>query len=277
VISAKNCDKIALSREEYMSDTNDTIGKIQEARRRGLCKIESLACFQEVIEKLEVGETYREIAYFIQKERFEYTEAKPESIVVQISRWVQSKGKEYLGHRAPTKHVEMLKSLPERIDSIEALNLIFAIQFDRLMIDYSTETKINKCLNSNTNSLRLILDITRTIDEITDRKHVRPVPFVPNDSPVSMDRIRRDFEQRFGANAAMVALNPESRRRVFLALEKVKKGNLPAVQELLRRNTEIAKNLGYTSTSDADSKPAEEPNDDTHTVSLVDDETVSPD
>jgi hypothetical protein len=175
----------------------------------------------------------------------EYLEAKHVSLVTQLCRWVKSKGKEYLGCRAPTTHVEMLKSQYEDIDPLKAMQLIFSIQFDRLMIDYATETKINKCLNSNTNSMRLAMDMISAMDEIGAQKSIRPNQSSNEDSSGNMDRIRREYESRFGANAAMVALNPESRRRVFLALEKVKKGNLASVQELLRRNTQTAKDLGY--------------------------------
>lgn len=218
-------------------------------RGRYVGRLEKLKCWPEVKQMVEDGVSVTDICQYIYYDSKEMQDLKFESLRQYIYKFIN----EYCTHvggRIPVTHFSLLSSAKEQIDPLNAMNVLFAIQMDRIMLDYGVEKQQKKTLKHNTGSLKLATDMAKTINEIqTDvlRMRMRAEKEKTVDDTVRQAaRIRQEYEEQFGSTAAIVALNPESRRKVYNAMIRLKRRDSKPLLELLKMNkekmTELEKN-----------------------------------
>lgn len=232
----------------------DPINAVSKKRRNK--KLEAMQCWPQVKHMLDNGLPVVEIVHYIQNTRKEYTHVKPNSLRMIIYQWLGSisNRKRLVDHRIPVRHVSLINSNQERIDPIDAMNMLFAIQMDRVLMGYERERQKGKLEKENGPTLKLAMEMLSSLADMQRGSDPRPLTSkggsVPTETSrmdstlAQMDRIKKVFEERWGSTAAEVMLNPESRNKLFNAIHKVRKTSGIAMTELIQRNTEKAKEMG---------------------------------
>lgn len=241
------------NRPEYMKKVGRPLAFTKESRilkKKGrgtrMQRLEQLKCWSDVRHMIEDGVAVSEICQFIYYDQKEMQEMKFESLRQYIYKFV-GEFCTTVGGRIPVTHFSLLESSKEQIDPLNAMNVLFAIQMDRIMLDYGVEKQQKKTLKHNTGSLKLATDMAKTINEIqTDvlRMRMRAEKEKSVDDTVRQAaRIRQEYEEKFGSTATVVALNPESRRKVYNAMIRLKRRDSQPLLELLKMNKEKMQTL----------------------------------
>jgi len=206
-------------------------------------RLELMKCWPEVMALIDNGEKVEEIAHFIQEDRRESLNVKRKTVVATIYFWLSKNRAK--GERAPTKHLVLIGSMSENVDSLSAINMLFAIQVDRITEHYAVEKEHKNFTNFNNNAIRIAKEIVQTMSEIELKR--RPSPGAAsleqasgassvNDTYLALQRMGQTYAEKFGINAANVILNDESRRRVMSALEKVRQCESTELMDILKNN-----------------------------------------
>jgi len=206
-------------------------------------RLELMKCWPEVMALIDNGEKVEEIARFIQEDRRESLNVKRKTVVATIYYWLSKNRAK--GERAPTKHLVLIGSMSENVDSLSAINMLFAIQVDRITEHYAVEKEHKNFTNFNNNAIRIAKEIVQTMSEIELKR--RPSPGAAsleqasgassvNDTYLALQRMGQTYAEKFGINAANVILNDESRRRVMSALEKVRQCESTELMDILKNN-----------------------------------------
>ena len=206
-------------------------------------RLELMKCWPEVMALIDNGEKVEEIARFIQEDRRESLNVKRKTVVATIYFWLSKNRAK--GERAPTKHLVLIGSMSENVDSLSAINMLFAIQVDRITEHYAVEKEHKNFTNFNNNAIRIAKEIVQTMSEIELKR--RPSPGAAsleqasgassvNDTYLALQRMGQTYAEKFGINAAHVILNDESRRRVMSALEKVRQCESTELMDILKNN-----------------------------------------
>lgn len=207
-------------------------------------KLEKLACWPEVQAMLESGDSIDEICTYIQAIRGEYKEVGHHSLRRVIYYWV-SKHPEMAVNRLPTVHLQLESSSPN-IDPLAGLNMILAIQIDRINGLYSIERQ-HKTYNHRTErEIRLANEILKTMAEVeSKKKRYAPPPSASQGGSVvtQIEQLRQIYTAKYGQAVARVALSDESRRKVLNALEHIRSGDSEALKRILERNGKKAVEL----------------------------------
>ena len=234
-------------KEEPKEDWGYTVGK-----EKRMSKLQKLKCWPEVKAMLENSRPVADIVHHIQVVREEYLEIQPRSLQTIIYQWMARHQDEFLDTRIPTKYLNLLDSNIEKVDPTDAVNMIFSIHMDRIMMDYSNERRERKSDYQNTQNLKLANEMIRTMSFLKSDSFKQRLAQLEakegsskgvRETFESIDRVKKAYEERFGQKAAAVMLNPESRAKVYSALAHVRKGDSAQVIELLKRNTAKAEEL----------------------------------
>lgn len=257
-ISVDTVSSVAIAGESSLFSF-DPIQTMSRKRRKK--KLEAMKCWPEVKHMLDNGIPVRDIVHYIQVDRKEYTSVTPASLRTIINQWCGSlvNRNKLIDHRIPVRHLNLINSNNERIDPVDAMNMLFAIQMDRVLIMYQKEQQAGKTYAENTSNLKLATDMLRILNDMmqTDprafgRKVSSVVPATNegkmDSSLMALDRLKKQFEERYGATAASVMMNPESRNRLFNAVSRIRKTGDLTVTSLIERNTEAAQQLEVKNT-----------------------------
>lgn len=232
--------------------TFDPINAMSRKRRNK--KLETMKCWPQVKHMLDNGIPLSEIVHYIQHTRKEYTNVKPNSLRVMINQWLGGldNRKRLIDHRIPVRHINLINSNAERLDPIDAMNMLFAIQMDRVLMTYDKE-KQKKTLNKdNGQALKLAMDMLNSLASMQNVGDPRIVMGKSMASPnasaeqridstlAQMDRIKKAMEDRWGSTAAEVLMNPESRNKLFNAVNKIRKTAGTTMAQLIQDNTQKA-------------------------------------
>lgn len=208
-------------------------------------KLERLKCWPEVKAMIQNSRPLSDIVRFIQDDRKEYLDVKPGSLYLMIRYWIQRNQDKLIDCQIPTKYLNLLDNKIERIDPLDGLNMIFAIHMDRIMIDYAKERKASHSAKENTSNLRLANDMLKAMSELKQnalKQHMpnenKPGTKSLKETFESIDRVKKMYEERFGSVPAAVALNPESRAKVYSAISRIRRGDSEPILELLKSNSE---------------------------------------
>jgi len=217
-------------------------------------KLQRMKCWPEVLQMIKDSVSVPKIATFIHEEKFEYLEVKRDTLIRYVYVWI-SKNSNKVRDRIPVKHLAMMETMNEKIDPLEAAQMLFAIQFDRVMLDYDREKKRRTSIADNTQNLKLANEMVKTLSHLMLDK-MKHKSFVargskPDDRGIKgvketfeqIDRVKKIYSEKYGDVPAAVALNPESRRKVYNAIAKVRKGDSEPMLTLLRRNEEKLEEL----------------------------------
>lgn len=215
------------------------IKEIQNSKEERQTKLTSMRCFPEVENMIGNGEPVKDIVYFIQVEKEEYTDVKPETLAGTLYAYISKQKSKFFDDRSPTKHVSLIRSLGERVDPLDALNMLFAIQVDRLMIDHGTEKKIGKLINSNNSVVKVIKEIAEAIKKVENDSVKYKIhssnPKTPSQTLDQVERMRKIYEAKFGSQAAIWAIDPVKRRMLINAMDRVRKGNAVPLRDALEK------------------------------------------
>lgn len=212
-------------------------------------KLQKLKCWNNVVEMLDDYVPFVQVARYIQQERKEYLEVKEATLTNVIRKWYDEKHADFTksnADRLPQRHLRMINAQSERVDPLDAANMLFAITVDRLMMDYDIEKQERRTLQSATNSLRLAKEIIVTINEIqSDQLQMRLRSENAGKGQVDlldqMERVKRGYEEKYGKTAAIVALSDEGRRKVLNAINQLRRAANPHVIEMCREGDEAQK------------------------------------
>ena len=216
-------------------------------------RLERLKCWPTVKEMLLDNEPVTRCVRYIQEDCGEYTDVKPETVRHAIYHWLNKKGAaELKASRVPTRYLTMLNEIEGQVDPLDAVNMLFAIQVDRVMLEYGNELRTRKTSQVNNGNIRLANDMARTMSHLMlDKYRHRAYKNQTdggnkgaNDTLAAVEKMKERLAERFGDKAAAVALNPEGRRRVYNALQRVRKGNTEPMLKLLKNNQEILEKNG---------------------------------
>lgn len=230
-------------------------------------KLERMNCWQEVLLMMRESVSVPKIAAFIQEEKTEYLDVKVETLIRYLYIWI-SKNSMKVRDRIPVKHLAMMETMDAKIDPLEAAQMLFAIHFDRVMLDYDREKKRKTSIADNTQNLKLANEMVKTLSHLmldkmkhksfiargksgSDDKGIKGV----KETFEQIDRVKKLYSDKYGDVPAAIALNPESRRKVYNAIAKVRKGDSEPMLKLLQRNEEKLEELRA---SDADVIPSED-------------------
>lgn len=213
--------------------SSNTIGDdFNLTRHEKLSKLERMPCFPQVKNMLEQAVPIKEVARFIHEEAKEYLDTSRVSVLSALYRYVESRSDSLIREQVPLPHMGLhQKNIPD-VDVLSAVNLGLAIQLDRLIIDYTTEKKIKKTINSNTQSLKVLNDLLKTKSLLEQREFERSREMAKIGASGhtginldDMEKLKAAYAKKFGDQIASIVFNPDSRRRIINALEKVKRGS----------------------------------------------------
>ncbi len=195
-----------------------------------LSKLERMSCFPKVKNMLEQGVSVKEVARFIQEEAKEYLDASRDTVAAAIYRYVQLHTDALIREQVPLPHMGLQQRNIPDVDALSVCNLALATQLDRVMIDYATEKKIKKTINSNTLSMKILSDLLKTKSFLEQREFEKSMETAKagqsSGSGIELDdmsRLRSGYAAKFGNDIANIVFDPGSRRRIMSALERVKR------------------------------------------------------
>lgn len=223
----------------------DVIKERIERNPRRATKLERMSCWPDVLAMLENGVKVTKIAEYIQVERKEYLDVPLSSVEAILYYWLR-KHPIHKIDRAPTRHIELINSTPERVDPLDALNMIFAIMVDRITEHYVAERQNKSYTQFNNQALKIATEMVKTMADIQtkERRYTVPPPAKgPNETYNQLEQIRLIYEQKYGGAVARTILNDESRRKILSALNRVRNGNSEALMKILNANAQKAKEL----------------------------------
>ena len=207
---------------------------------KGCEKLQRLDCFDEVLERIEMGHSALKIAEFIQEERKEYLEISRESLKRAINKFVSKSGVRYIKSQAPSSHVNLKNSIPEFIDPAEMYQVLIAVQTERMLMAHKKELEDGKVNEQGNKQIDLLNKVLKNLSDVDiDRRKIKEMvgsrgrEFLID----SMDMIKEQYVERWGEQTTKIMFNPESRRRVLNALEQVRAGASGPLANLLEKQS----------------------------------------
>lgn len=193
---------------------------------KDLTRLERINCFNEVKDMLESGVSVTEVTRFI-RERGECLDISEKSLKNTVYRHLQRENKKLLRQQVPVPHLSLYSKDIERVSVADALNLVFAIQLDRILIDVQLEKQLNKCVGSTSQSIRIASEILGKLLDAEAAERTSGKASTGNVENVieQTQKLREIFVAKFGQDDAELALHPEKRRRIINVLEKVRRGD----------------------------------------------------
>lgn len=211
--------------------------------------MEQLKCWPSVVAMFENGMKVPVVARYIQEDCKENTDVSRQSLERLLHYWLRKNAdRPDIDERTPTRHVNLIESAPDRIDPLDALNMLFAIQVDRITDFYKIEKRANNFNTFNNDAIRLAKDIAQTMANIEAKRRPSGAPLGSEGKAAvetfnQTQRLKKIYEDKFGGVAAAVLLNDESRRKIVSVLDKIRKGNSPSLGEILNANVAKADEL----------------------------------
>lgn len=206
----------------------------QDNSTDALTKLEQLSCFSTVKNMIDSGESVPSIAKFIREDAKESLEISEKSLRNRIYRYIQKNSKDYLREQMPRPHLALYADQTERLELMNGLYLLLSIHMDRIIMEYTVEKKIGKTIASTTSAIKVATEIFKTISEVEDSKDRKTEP-----EEQSWDKFMASAKERYasewGEPIANVVFNPQSRRRILNAMEKIKRGSSADFLEVMRK------------------------------------------
>lgn len=209
----------------------------ETSRQKG-DKLKTLKCFPIVKNMIEEGVFVDDIARYIHEDAKEMVSIQRESLKRTIYRYLETDARENVNRMLPAT-MDILKArLNESIDPLMALNILMSVHMDRIMIEFTVEKKIGKTIKNNTDSIRVATSIAQAMSKVgaqdlSNRLRGAASNDTPKDTVDKMFRMKQSYLARYGEATTNVIMNPDSRRRVLNALERVQKGHSGPLFDIL--------------------------------------------
>lgn len=194
-------------------------------------KLRALKCFDEMHQLFLDGWSDRKIAEFIQEERHEYTDASREGLVSMLRRYRTTiPSAQLIKGRMPLCFEQAALRVAEGLDELDELWLLYAVQMERIGIEYENEKTINKLFPSMTQEIRAAREILTSIAQLKMDLGLNERQLGKIDVEA---HITAHVEDRLGdPKVAKVLANPEKRRKLLgLASKLARVADEPEVIE----------------------------------------------
>ena len=178
-----------------------------------------MKCFQDVHTKLVEGWGLTELAKWIQKDRQEYTDVKPITLVHLLKDYRNSLPPGTLiEKRMPNVFHKAARRVKKGLDEVRELEDLVKFQKRRLKIDGGTEKKIGKLLPTMTQEVRTMRECLQTLADVKmdlglSKRHL---------GELNVDAtLLAEVVGRYGSPAvAKVLQDPQSRQKVMGVAER---------------------------------------------------------
>lgn len=195
-------------------------GKLQHKKLGNVrfAKLKALSCFQEVHKRLAGGSTLASVAKFVQHDRGEYTSVSEASLMAVLSEYRSSLApSEKLPSNSPPMQ-KAAKRLESGLDELAELERLYAIQMERLYIDFGTEKKIGKLIPTMTQEVRVAREILDNYAKLKmdlglTEKHLGKAEVEVN--------VAAELTAKYGGSVVQKVIdNPASGRKVLAIAER---------------------------------------------------------
>lgn len=227
-------------------------------------KLEKMQCWAKAKNMLESGIPVKEVARYIQEDAKEYTDATRATLASVLYKWVSDRANDFIRDQAPVAHMGMFNKVQD-LDTQNLFNLALAIHMDRIMLDYTTEKRIKKSISGNTTALRVLTEMLKAKSMTEHKEFERLREFTKGGGSTegngvdidNMAKLKAGYAAKFGDSIADIIFNPDSRRRIINALEKVKRGSSKDFIDIMKKKK---KSLGLPAEAEViDVNPAPQP------------------
>ena len=163
---AENC-------EEGLVVVENQVTELERVRKPGrkkrlhkmFPKLHALKCWPEALRRLKGGLTPEEVARFIQDERFEYLDAKRNTLTRTLYRFRGELDPSELEPPETTWLDKKLEKTPRMESVLEELQKLYHLQVARISLDAATEFKINKLFRTTNSEIGLASSLLSKIAE----------------------------------------------------------------------------------------------------------------
>lgn len=183
-------------------------------------RLRTLKCFDEVHSRVIHGFPVSDIVRFIQQEKAEYVDIEPSSLSALLVEYRKSLPLGPSIHKSSAGYAgKAMVHVQEKLDELDELNRLFAIQMGRLDIDLKNEQSIKKLFPTTAREIEVARNILETsaklkMDLGLDERHLGSLD-------VNAD-ISAAVEKRYGGATARVMADPNSRRKILGVLERLR-------------------------------------------------------
>lgn len=200
-------------------------------------RLQNLKCFHKVVSMIEASMPAREIAQYVQEEALEYVDVSRRYLIVLVNQFIGANALRFIDDQIPTGHLQLTNSLSEKVDPMDVYQVLLAVHSERIMMDYAQEKRNGRTTQQNTQNIRAMNDILKSMADVETTRKFRFKEFQQSrgveDTLASLERAKQKYEERWGPVAAAAILNPESRRRILNALEQVRAVSTGPIADLL--------------------------------------------
>lgn len=182
-------------------------------------RLRSLKCFDEVHSRILHGFALADVVRFIQQEKCEYTDVEPSSLNSLLVDYRKSlPAAVAISKTNPIFCGKAVVEVQDKLDELEELNKLFALQMSRLDIDLTNEQTIKKLLPTTAREIELARHILETSAQLKmdlglDDRHIGSLD-------INAD-ISAAVEKRFGGAVGKVMADPNSRRKILGVLDRL--------------------------------------------------------
>jgi hypothetical protein len=189
------------------------------SRETRFLRIRGLKCYKEAHAQLLEGFSAPKVAEFIQKEREEYTDITPDSLIQQLNEYRASLPKgEVVQARVPRFFEKAAETVKEEFDSLAELKRLYKIQCERIEIDLKHERAMKKLMpQSMTQEMRAAREILHDISELEMDLGLNQRKLGKVDIEA---RVVSDVASRYDDAVGKAMESPESRRKLLGIAER---------------------------------------------------------
>lgn len=179
-------------------------------------KIRSLRCFHEVHRRLVDGWSTDRVATFIQQEAKEYLDVRHESLRVMLGEYRQTIPPHERAAPILPSQARVAEAVKDGLDELRELEQLYAMQMERIKIDFQNENTIKKLMPSMTQEMRAAREILSDIAQIKmdlglNKRHL---------GTVDVDAQVTAVAASYSPGVGKVIGNPESRRKLLGIAER---------------------------------------------------------
>jgi len=224
------------------------------SRETRFVRLRSLNCFPEVHQRIAEGTQAYVVAEYIQNEMGEYKDVGLPSLTSVLTDYRLSLPPTVLAAKVPRVVAAAAERVRVGLDELAEMEKLYAMQLERIEIDFKTEKGINKLMPSMTQEMRagreILADIAKLkMDLGLNERHL---------GKMEVDaQIMTDVTKRYDESVGKTLTSPESRRKLlgiaerFLSLAAGKAGVDITVSERVEENSPDEAEVELGSAEDA--------------------------
>jgi len=186
-------------------------------------RLRSLRCFDLVQERVKQGWPLAEVARYIQEDHQEALDTPRTALMAILKQFRASLPPgQLVEQRLPQVFQEAVARIETSLDEVVEMETLYALQMQRVRMDFETEKKINKLLPSMTSEIREARQILESVANLKMELGLKQRAATEHTMSMEIDgQLEGDLAQHFGSAAAKKVLtDAESRRKVSGIVER---------------------------------------------------------